>query len=113
GGPKKEDLFNLSLYHTINARRKSVIGLKRSDITYKHNVWFLNENNNRRNKVVFDDNFKEVRIDSITLNHMDERIQMAGMIRDSTYKDLKLEFRDVDIGKITPDIDSLRLSGNV
>ena len=113
GGPKKEDLFNLSLYHTINPRGKSVIGLKRSDITYKHNVWYLNENNNRRNKVVFDDNFKEVSIDSITLNHMDERIQMSGMIRDSTYKDLKLEFRDVDIGKITPDIDSLRLSGNV
>jgi len=113
GGPKKEDLFNLSMYHTINPMGKSVVGLKRSDITYKGNVWYLNENNNRMNKVVFDDNFNEIHIDSITLNHKDERIQMAGMMRDSTFKDLKLRFRDVNIGNITPDIDSLRLSGNM
>ncbi|MEM0516869.1 translocation/assembly module TamB domain-containing protein [Aequorivita flava] len=113
GGPKKQDLFNLSLYHTINKEGKSVIGVKKSDITYKGNVWYLNENNNRLNKVVFDDNFREVRIDSLVLSHNDELIQMAGTLRDSTYKDLKVRFRDVNIGNITPEIDSLRLKGNV
>ncbi len=112
GGPKKEDLFNLSLYHTINPAGKSVIGVKKSDITYKGNVWYLNENNNRLNKVVFDDNFKEVRIDSLVLSHNQELIQMAGVLRDSTYKDLKIRLRDVNIGNITPEIDSLRLQGN-
>lgn len=113
GGKKKEDLFNLSLYHTINPNGKSVVGVKKSDITYKKNVWYLNENNNNLNKVTFDDNFKEVRIDSLVLSHNDELIQLAGVVRDSTYKDLKVRFKDVNIGNITPDIDSLRLQGNV
>ncbi len=113
GGTKKEDLFNLSLYHTINPAGKSVIGVKKSDITYKGNVWYLNEKNNRLNKVVFDDNFKEVRIDSLVLSHNEQLIQMAGILRDSTYKDLKVRFRDVNIGDIAPDIDSLRLKGNM
>ena len=113
GGEKEADLFNLSLYHTINQMGKSVIGVKKSDITYKENVWYLNENNNRLNKVVFDDNFKEIRIDSLVLSHESELIQMAGTMRDSTYKDLKLRFRNVNIGNITPDFDSLRLQGRM
>jgi hypothetical protein len=113
GGTKKEDLFNLSLYHTINPAGKSVIGVKKSDITYKGKVWYLNENNNRLNKVVFDDNFTEIRIDSLVLSHEEQLIQMAGVLRDSTYKDLKVRFKDVNIGDITPEIDSLRLKGNM
>lgn len=113
GGDKNEDLFNLSLYHTINPAGKSVVGVKKSDITYKDNVWYLNEHNNRLNKVSFDDNFTEIKIDSLVLSHQNELIQMAGTLRDSTYKDLKLRFKDVNIGNVTPDIDSLRLKGNM
>lgn len=113
GGKTKDDLFNLSLFHTINPEGKSVVGVKKSDITYKDNVWYLNENNNNLNKVVFDDNFSRVRIDSLVLSHNDEIIQLAGELRDSTYKDLKVRFKDVNIGNITPQIDSLRLEGNV
>ncbi|WP_310992115.1 translocation/assembly module TamB domain-containing protein [Aequorivita marina] len=113
GGPKKTDLFNLSLYHTINPSGKSVIGVKKSDITYKGNVWYLNENNNRLNKVSFDDNFNEVRVDSLVLSHNQELIQLAGVLRDSTYKDLKVRFKDVNVGNIAPEIDSLRLQGNM
>lgn len=113
GGKNKQDLFNLSLYHTINPEGKSVVGVKKSDITYKDKVWYLNENNNRLNKVVFDDNFKTIRIDSLVLNHKNESIQMAGLLRDSTYKDIKVRFNDVNLGNITPQVDSLRLEGNV
>lgn len=113
GGAKEEDLFNLSLYHTINPNGKSVVGVKRSDITYKENVWNINENNNKLNKVVFDDNFKNIRIDSLVLSHGRERIQMAGSIQDTSYKDIKVRFKDVNIGNITPDVDSLRINGNV
>jgi hypothetical protein len=63
--------------------------------------------------VVFDDNFKEIRIDSLVLSHNEQLIQMAGVLRDSTYKDLKVRFKDVNIGDITPEIDSLRLKGNM
>lgn len=113
GGKRKEDLFNLSLYHTINPEGKSVIGVKRSDIVYLDNEWFLNEHNDRLNKVSFDDNFSEIRIDSLVLSHQNELIQMAGVLRDSSYKDVKLRFRDVNIGHIAPEIDSLKLAGNI
>lgn len=113
GGKRKEDLFNLSLYHTINEAGKSVVGVKKSDITYKGHVWYLNEKNDRLNKVSFDDNFNEIHIDSLVLSHQNEMIQVAGMMRDSTYKDLRLMFSNVDVGKITPEIDSLQVSGNL
>lgn len=113
GGKTKEDLFDLSLYHTINTQGKSVIGMKRSKILYQNNEWFLNEHNNRLNKISFDDNFNEIRIDSLVLSHKNELIQMAGMLRDSTYKDLKLRFKDVNIGHIIPKTDSLKLTGNM
>lgn len=113
GGAAKEDLFNLSLYHTINPEGKSVVGVKKSEITYKENVWFLNGDNNNLNKVTFDDNFSTIKIDSLVLNHDNEYIQLAGVLRDSTYKDLKAEFRDVNIGNLVPPVDSLRLKGNV
>src|SRR5690606_27538904 len=92
---------------------KSVVGVKKSDITYKGHVWYLNEKNDRLNKVSFDDNFNEIHIDSLVLSHQNEMIQVAGMMRDSTYKDLRLMFSNVDVGKITPEIDSLQVSGNL
>ncbi len=113
GGSKQEDLFDLSLYHTINPEGKSVVGVKRSSITYKDNVWQVNKNNNRLNKVVFDDNFTNVRIDSLVFSHENELIQMAGSIRDTSYKDIKVRFKDVNVGNISPDVEDLDLRGNV
>lgn len=113
GGKQKNDQYNLSLYHTINKQGKSVIGLKRSDIVFKENKWYVNEQNDTLNKIVFDNNFKDIIIDSLVLSHQNELIQMAGKLSDSSYKDIRLYFRDVDIGKITPEIDSLELYGNV
>ncbi len=113
GGPSKSDLFNLSMYHTINQNGKSVVGMKRSDILFKENLWFVNEANDTLNKIVFDNNFNDVVLDSLVLSHQNELIQMAGKLSDSSYKDVRLYFKDVDIGKITPEIDSLSLSGNV
>ena len=112
GGSKKEDLFDLALYYTINPKGKSVVGIKRSEISYKDNVWYLNKDNNRKNKVVFDDRFSDIAIDSLQLNYKQEQIAFAGVIRDSTYKNLKVRFKDVNIGNIIPYVDNLDLSGN-
>lgn len=113
GGKKKKDLFNFSLYHTINPDGKSVVGVKKSEITYKDNVWYVNKDNNKLNKITFDDNFKYIKIDSLVLNHNNEYIRFAGAVRDTTYKNLQLEFKDVNFGNIAPDIDSLDLQGIV
>ncbi|MCW5519347.1 translocation/assembly module TamB [Aureitalea sp. L0-47] len=113
GGKKKRDLFNFSLYHTINPEGKSVVGVKRSDITYKDNVWLINKNNNKLNKISFSENFKYIKVDSLVLNHDEEYIRFAGVVQDSAYKNLKLEFQNVNFGNIAPDIDSLDLEGLV
>ncbi len=113
GGKKKRDLYNFSFYHTINPEGRSVVGVKTSDITYKDNVWLINRNNNKLNKITFSDNFKYVKIDSLVLNHNDEYIRFAGIVRDTTYKNLKLQFQNVNFGNIAPDIDSLDLQGIV
>ncbi len=113
GGEKKEDLFDLSLYHTIDSDGNSVVGVKRSTITYKENDWHLNEKNNNLNKIIFDNEFKKIQFDSIVLNHNNEYIQFAGSVNDSTHKNLRVQFKDVNIGNITPPIDSLRLKGFV
>ncbi|MEZ4779353.1 MAG: translocation/assembly module TamB domain-containing protein [Flavobacteriaceae bacterium] len=113
GGKDQSDLFNLSLYHTINEDGNSVVGIKRSKINYKGNDWFLNKENNNLNKITFDDNFRDIKLDSLTLRHNNELIQLAGYKKDSTVTDVKLQFTDVDLGKIAPEIDSLNLKGRI
>ena len=50
-GGKNKDLFNLSLYHTIDPEGNSVVGVKKSDITYNKKTWHLNEKNDKNNKI--------------------------------------------------------------
>jgi len=111
GGKGNDDVFNLNLFHTINEDNQSVIGIQRSDIKFKDNVWYLNENSNRSNRVVLSNNFREIMVDSLELSHENENIRLSGVMRDSTFKDFQMEFDQVDIGKITPDVDSLEIGG--
>ncbi len=113
GGKGNTDDFNLSFYHTIDAENKSVVGFKKSDVTFKGNTWYLNNKQDNYNKVVFDSDFKNFNIEQLIMNHNNEEIKLAGVLRGENYKDLKLNFKDVDLAKITPRIDSLSLAGNV
>ncbi len=114
GGKNNENIFNLSLYHTIDPDGNSVVGVKKSDITYKENTWYLNEKNDRFNKIVFDNKFKNIEFDSIVLSHNKELIQFAGSTSDSlSNKNLKVHFHNVNIGNLVPKVDSLRLYGKL
>ena len=113
GGPRSDDIFNLNLYHTINSDNNSVVGVQRSDIKFKESVWHLNEENTRSNRVIFEDGFRDLRVDSLVLSHQDEEIRLSGVMRDSSYKNFKMEFDQVDLYKVTPEIDSLRMGGIV
>jgi len=112
-GGKNKDYFNLSLYYTIDTEGNSVVGVKKSDIIHNENTWYLNEKDDKNNKIVFDNSFKNIKFDSIVLNHNDELIQFAGATTDSTFKNLKVHFKDVNIGNLVPKVDSLRLEGNI
>ncbi|WP_299682917.1 translocation/assembly module TamB domain-containing protein [uncultured Dokdonia sp.] len=113
GGTRNDDSYDLSLYHTINEDGNSVVGFKKSQVVFKDNRWYINKENNNRNRIVFDNNFKDIDIQTIVLSHKDERIDLKGVVRDSTYKDIKAQFTNVDLAKITPAIDSLDLQGRV
>ncbi len=113
GGKNNVDSYNLSFYHTINEENKSVIGFKRSDVTFKGNEWVINERRNNNNKIILEKDLSSINIDSFRMSHRNEEIKLWGVLRDSTYKDIKLNFKDVDLAKITPSVDSLRLKGNV
>lgn len=113
GGKQNQDSYNLSFYHTINPEKESVIGFKKSDFTVKNYKWFINNNQDNYNKISFNKTLSHFNIDQIKINHLNDQVSLSGFIRDSTEKDLKLNFKNVDLSKITPDIDSLSLAGNV
>ncbi len=113
GGKTNKDDFNLSLFYTIDQENKSVVGFRKSNVTFKDNTWVINQNRDTLNKVIFDREFKQFDIANIMMSNLDEEIEFFGEIRDSTYKDLRLNFKDVDLNKITPRLDSIRFAGNV
>lgn len=113
GGKRNADNFDLSLYYTIDDNNKSVIGFRKSNVTFKGNTWAINEDRNKRNKVAFDRDFKNFDISQLVMSHLNEQIELSGVLRDSTYKDLNLNFTEVDLSKITPRLDSLSLGGRV
>src|SRR5690606_38789262 len=113
GGKQNSDNYNLSFYHTINKEKQSVVGFKKSDVTIKDTKWNINEKQDSFNKFTFSNDFSYFDIDKLYVNHQNQELRLSGFIKDSTQKDLKLNFKNVDLAKITPDIDSLSLSGNV
>ncbi len=113
GGKQGKDFFNLDLYHTIDQDNNSVVGFKRSEINFKDYMWYINENNTQDNKIVFNKKLTDFSIDKITISHNDQMVELMGILKGKDYKDLKLTFNDVDLHKITPDIDSLSFGGRM
>ncbi|GGW22146.1 DUF490 domain-containing protein [Arenibacter certesii] len=114
GGSNFNDSYNLNFYHTFNKEKKSVIGLKTSDISFKGNKWILNKEGNTKNKVIINSSLDSIVIQEMVMNHGDrEQIRLRGQLADSTFKDVELQFSSVSLEKITPEIDSLKLMGQV
>ena len=113
GGKNAQDFYNLNLYHTINPEKNSVIGFKKSEVHFKEYMWFLNQDESPDNKIVFDKELKNFDIKNFVMTHENQRIELFGKLKDSTYKDLELKFANVDLSKIVPTVDSLKLNGNL
>lgn len=113
GGKTNKDQFDLNLFYTINEDNKSVLGFKNSDINFKENQWFINEERNKNNKIVFDRRFNDIDIKDISMTHKDESIKLSGMLRGEDTKNINIDFQDVDLTKVTPDIEDLFLEGNI
>ena len=113
GGENNQDAFDLNLFYTIDEVNKSVFGFRKSDILFKGYEWFINSEKNNFNKVRFDKNLDAFDIFPITINQGDEEIEVSGIINGETNKNLRVDFKDVELVKITPRIDSLALNGIV
>jgi hypothetical protein len=113
GGIQSQDKFDINLYHTINQDKQSVVGFKKSEIKFKDYTWFINENETNDNKIIFDKFLNNFDFQKISLSHNDQKMDFFGTMRDSTYKDFQLTFNDVDLKKVTPNIDSLSFGGKI
>lgn len=113
GGPKATDAFTLNLYHTIDKGNNNVVGIQKSELRFGDFIWFLNEQDEPNNRVVFDKKLRRFDFDNIAMTHEDQRVSLRGALRDSTYKDLDLDFEKVDLSRILPSIDSLRIAGRL
>ena len=113
GGKNNQDKFDLNLFYTIDKTNKSVVGFKKSDILFKGYDWFVNSQKDTLNKVRFDRRFKAFDISSILINQGDEEFRLSGTLEDSLNKNINVDFRNIDLVKITPRIDSLALKGSV
>ncbi len=113
GGDKGQDYFNLDLYHTIDKKKNNIVGIKKSEMKFKDYLWYLNEDAAKDNQIVFDQYFKNFTIDNIVLSHENQKIDLNGIIKGKDYKDIVLNFEDVDINKITPSNSKFVFNGNL
>ncbi|MDV7187135.1 translocation/assembly module TamB domain-containing protein [Lutibacter sp. TH_r2] len=111
GGKKKTEDYNLAFFHTINKENKSVFGLQNSNFTFKNNVWKINPNSNKLNKVVYNSKTKKYTIEPFLIASKNQEIEFSGIINDTISKDLDFKFTNVKLDEITPNIDSLKLEG--
>lgn len=109
---RENDKFNLSFYHTVDSDNSSEVGIRTSDITFQGNKWLLNEAN-KNVKLNFDHDFKGFSLDSLLIQHNEERITLVGDILGSDHKDLQVDFKDVRIASFLKPSDSLNLEGFV
>ena len=113
GGKRAQDAFSLNLYHTIDEKKNSVVGFKKSEINFKNYQWFINELDAKDNKVTFNKKLTDFTIDNLSMSHNDQRVELNGDLKGKNYKDLKLSFNDVDLAKVTPTLDSLNFGGRL
>ncbi|MCD0468560.1 translocation/assembly module TamB domain-containing protein [Flavobacterium sp. JAS] len=113
GGDKGEDYYNLNLFHTIDKNKNNIVGIKKSEMKFKDYLWYLNEDEEKDNQIVFDQFFKNFTIDNIVLSHENQKIDLNGFIKGKDYKDIVLNFEDVDINKITPFNSKFVFNGNL
>ena len=111
GGKKGNDFYNLNLYHTINKENNNVIGFKKSEMMFKDFLWYVNENKNDKNKIVFDKKLKVFSFEDLVFSHENQSISFKGLINGKSNKDLQLTFKDVNLNKITPDVEKFKFDG--
>lgn len=113
GATATNETFNMDLFYTLNEERKSVLGIQKSSFDFENNVWKINPEDNKSSKVVFDLKKSEYNFSPFNLTSNEQEISFRGVVKDSTQKDLKINFKDVKMSSLMPVIDSLTINGTL
>lgn len=113
GGEKGNDFYNLNLYHTIDKNNQNIVGFNKSEMMFKDYLWYVNEEENDKNKIVFDNDFKNFNFDNIIFSHENQSIALTGLINGKASKDIQLTFKDVNLNKVTPDVNKFKFDGKL
>ena len=113
GGKENQDQFNLKIYQTSTDANELIFGLDDSKFSIKNYDWEIKNDQLKNNRLVIGENFQNIEFDSIIAYHEDTFVKLNGVVRDSTYKDVSLNFRKLKLETITPSIDSLALKGEM
>ena len=90
-----------------------MVGIKKSKTNFKNTPWLINALQNKQNKIIFDRSFDKIIIDNINMSYANEDILLNGSIIGSQNKNINLDFKNVDLVKVTPTIENLKLGGNL
>ncbi len=113
GGKNNEDSYDLNLYHTINPDKNSVVGFKKSEVNFKNSLWFINEVEDFKNKIIFDKKLENFEFDKLLFSNKDESFSLEGLIKGKNFKDIQLNFNNVDLDKVTPALSNLTFAGRI
>lgn len=113
GGNQAQDYYNLNLYHTINKGGQSVVGVQKSELKFKDFLWYLNEADADDNKVTFDKTLTQFTIDNLAMTHENQKIALDGSLKGKNFKDLKLDFREVELAQVLPTLDKFSFAGKM
>ena len=111
GGVDKTETYNLGFYHTIDENNKSVVGIQKSNINYKNKNWYLNPDENKKNKVVFESDFSAFEIQDFDMVSGVQKIKFFGTTFGADEKNINVTFNNVDLAGITPDIEDWNFAG--
>ena len=111
GNLNPDETFNMDFFYTFNKDKKAVLGIQKSSFDFENNIWKINPQGNKDNKVVFDLKKNEFDFSPFYLRSKEQEITFQGVVKDSTQKDLKINFKKVKLSSLLPEIDSLSLNG--
>ncbi len=112
GGTDKSEEFDLDFYFSFEENNQGVFGFRKSEINFRDNIWFINQENDfSSNRIDLDFNKKIYNISKISVGYENQFISIEGMVRDSTHKDLSISIREVELADVSPYVDSLSLDG--
>lgn len=111
GATAINETFNMDFYYTVDKEKKSVLGIQKSSFDFEKNIWKINPQDNKDSKIVFDIKKSEFNFSPFYLRSKEQEITFRGFVKDSTQKDLKINFKKVKLSSFLPEIDSLNLNG--